>query len=184
MSLRYVSVVFVAVVLAMVAVMVVSSVRPEDASAAGIVSVRGCSGATVKMDSNEKRMLDLHNRRRAGTGLPGFCVHPALQRAAEAHTRDMIDRDYFSHNTKGSGKTSAARIRSAGYGYRTAGENIAWGSGSLGSPASIFKSWMNSPGHRANILNKNFKEIGIGAAKGTYKSYGGATVWTADFGSR
>lgn len=184
MSLRYVSVVFVAVVLAMVAVMAASSVRPEEASAAGAISVRGCSGTVVKMDSNEKRMLDLHNRKRAGAGLPRFCVHPALQRAAEAHSRDMINRDYFSHNTRGSGKTPAVRIRSAGYGYRTAGENIAWGSGSLGSHASIFKSWMNSPGHRVNILNKSFKEIGIGAATGTYKSYSGATAWTADFGSR
>jgi uncharacterized protein YkwD len=181
MSLRYVSIIFVATMLAMAAILVASAAQPKTAEAANTVTVKGCS---VTLKTNEKRMLDLHNKTRADRGLSRFCVHPALQKAARAHSADMINRDYFSHNTKGSGKTFSTRIKEAGYRYRTAGENIAGGSGTLGSADSIFKSWMNSTGHRTNILNRNFREIGVGAATGTYKSYNNYTMWTADFGTR
>lgn len=184
MSLRYVSTIVVAMILAMVAVWAVSAVQSKEAEAANTVAVRGCTGTNVTLYTNEKRMLDLHNRTRVDRGLPRLCVHPALQRAARAHSQDMINRDYFSHNTKGSGKTFATRIKEAGYRYRTAGENIAGGSGSLGSPDSIFKAWMNSSGHRANILNRSFREIGIGAAAGNYQGTNGYTMWTADLGAR
>jgi uncharacterized protein YkwD len=184
MSLRYVSVVFLAAVLAMVAVLGASAIQPREADAANTVTVKGCTGTNVTLKTIEKRMLDLHNKTRASKGLARLCVHPALQKAARAHSLDMINRDYFSHNTKGSGKTFSTRIKEAGYRYRTAGENIAGGSGTLGSADSIFKGWMNSTGHRGNILNKNFKEIGIGAATGNFKGRDGYTMWTADFGSR
>lgn len=184
MSLRYVSIIFVATMLAMAAILVASAAQPKTAEAATTVTVKGCTGTNVTLKTNEKRMLDLHNKARADRGLSRFCVHPALQKAARAHSTDMINRDYFSHNTKGSGKTFSTRIKEAGYRYRTAGENIAGGSGTLGSADSIFKSWMNSTGHRTNILNKNFKEIGIGAATGNYKGTNGYTMWTSDFGSR
>ena len=54
----------------------------------------------------------------------------------------------------------------------------------MGSPDAIFEFWMNSSGHKANILNGRFEEIGVGAASGTYKGYPNATMWTADFGAR
>lgn len=182
MTLRYATTVLMAMVLA-VAAIGLSALWSQTAEAADTVTVTGCTGTPVVLDANEKTMLDLHNNQRANSGLRKLCVHPALQRAAEAHSQDMIDNDYFSHTSQ-DGTTFAQRIKREGYNYRTAGENIAWGSGSLGSPDNIFNNWMNSSGHRANILNKNFREVGIGAATGTYKSYAGATMWTADFGAR
>jgi uncharacterized protein YkwD len=99
-------------------------------------------------------MLDLHNRKRASRGLPRLCVHPKLQKAARAHSVEMIRRDYFSHNTKGRNEGPCQRLRRYGYHLRLCGENIAWGSGKKGSPNSRFQAWMNSPGHRANILKR------------------------------
>lgn len=151
--------------------------------AADTVTVTGCTGKSVTLDANEKAMLLKHNRARANKGLKKLCVHPALQRAAEAHSQDMIDKDYFSHDSK-DGSTAFRRMSREGYKYRYAGENIAYGSGSHGSVESRFKGWMNSPGHKANILNKNFREVGIGAVTGNYKGTDDTTMWTADFGTR
>lgn len=183
MSLRYVSIIFVATVLAMAAVLTATAAQPKKAEAANTVAVKGCTGTNVTLKTTEKRMLDLHNKARTDRGLPRLCVHPALQKAARAHSADMINRDFFSH-TNPSGQTFTARIKSAGYNYRTAGENIAGGSGSLGTPDSIFKAWMNSSGHRTNILNRGFREVGIGAASGNYRGTDGYTMWTANFGTR
>ncbi|MDP9478741.1 MAG: CAP domain-containing protein [Actinomycetota bacterium] len=180
-------VVVVAVVLAVAAAVGLSAVNPSPAEAA-LVSVKTCGGDTIDLDSIEKRTLDLHNETRVANGLPAFCVQPKLTNAARAHSQEMLDKDYFSHNSY-DGETFGARLKrfgytSSGYSYYTVGENIAWGSGSYGSPDAIFKGWMNSTGHKANILNKNFREIGIGARTGTYKTYAGATIYTVDFGTR
>lgn len=183
MSLRYVSVVFVAAILATVAILAASAIQPGKAEAAGTVAVKGCTGTNVTLTSAESRMLSLHKAERRKKGLPQLCVHPSLQRAARAHSQDMINRDFFSH-TNPSGKTFAARVRQAGYKYRVVGENISGGSGSLGLPDHRFQSWMGSTGHRKNILNKSFREVGIGAANGNYRGTDNYTMWTADFGSR
>jgi uncharacterized protein YkwD len=161
----------------------VSAVQPREAEAAS-VKVKGCTGTKVSLSNAEKAMLDLHNQKRADRKLPKLCIHPALQRAAEAHSRDMMSRDYFAHDSKGSGTTFAQRLTRAGYRYRTAGENIAWGSGPYAGPSNRMTAWMKSPGHRVNILNGKFREVGIAAVSGTYKQYDGATMWTADFGTR
>lgn len=183
MTLRYTTTILLATILALVTAIGFSVARPEAAEAANTVKVTGCTGTSVTLATTEKAMLVKHNRVRADRGLKKLCIHPALQRAAKKHSQDMIDRDYFSHNSK-DGSTFAQRIKREGYKYRYAGENIAYGSGSLGAPDNIFKNWMNSSGHRTNILNKNFREVGIGAATGTYKSYSNTTMWTADFGTR
>ena len=183
MSVRYVSIMIMAAMLAMIAIMVASMAQTRTAEAADRVAVKGCTGTNVTLKTTEKRMLDLHNKERTDRGIARLCVHPALQKAALAHSTDMINRDFFSH-TNPSGKTFAASIKAAGYNYRTAGENIAWGTGTSGSADSIHKSWMGSSGHRANILNESFREVGIGAASGTYKNSSNAVMWTADFGSR
>ncbi len=81
----------------------------------------------------------------------------------------MVTRRYFSH-VSASGEDFVSRIKRAGYlrGARawTVGENLAWGSGSLGSPAEIVRGWMQSPPHKANILNGRFREVGVGIALG------------------
>ena len=100
--------------------------------------MRGCTGTEIVLDANEKRMLNLHNlhnQMRASKGLRTLCVHPALQKAAEAHSQDMIDKDCFSHTSK-DGRSPGTRLKQAGYNRRTYGENIAWGSGTLGAPTT------------------------------------------------
>ncbi len=176
--MRYLAVVLASVLLAAVAAVGISAVGPEEVKAANTVSVRACTGGTVTLSNAEARMLRLHNKRRASRGLSRLCVHPALQRAARAHSQDMIQRDYFKHGDVG------ARLRHFGYNWRTYGENIAWGTGSRGAADPIFKGWMNSPAHRNNILNRGFREVGIGAARGNYKGSTNTTMWTADFGTR
>lgn len=175
--MRYLTVVFASVLLAAVTAFGVSFVEPDKAEAA-TVGVRGCTGTIVQLTPAEKQMLGRHNQTRANRGLPRLCVHPALQRAARAHSADMIRRDYFSHGNTG------ARLKNYGYRWRAYGENIAYGSGSLGAPNNIFNAWMRSSSHRPNILGRQYREIGIGAAVGTYKGTRNVTMWTADFGSR
>lgn len=180
--MRHVVVLLVSVLLAAFAAVGVTAVKPEDANADS--RVRTCSGGTINLRNNEQAMLNLHNRERADRGLPRLCVHPILQRAARAHSADMIKRDYFSHFTKGRNEGPCERIRRYGYRWRQCGENIAWGSGRLGSPSNRFRAWMNSSGHRANILNRKFREVGIGAVRGNFQGHDDVTMWTVDFGDR
>ena len=91
----------------------------------------------------------------------------------------MIRRDYFSHSTKGRNESACGRVKRFGYRWRTCGENIAWGSGSKGWPKNIMKNWMESSGHKRNILNREFRQIGIGTRTGTYKGNKGVTMYTA-----
>ena len=99
----------------------------------------------------------------------------------------MVRRDYFSH-TSPSGASFVDRIRRSGYlsGAFTwmVGENLAWGAGSMSSPAQTVRAWMRSPGHRENILTGRFVHIGIGIARGAPASVGGipAATYTTDFG--
>jgi len=183
MTIRHTATIFLAAIMATIVAVGFTAARPEAADAASTVKVRGCTGKRVTLDSNEKVMLNKHNRIRASKGLKKLCVHPALQRAAEAHSLDMIRKDYFSHNSK-NGATPFQRMKREGYRFRTAGENIAYGSGSDGSPSRIFKSWMKSSGHRKNILNGKFREVGIGAYKGNFEGTNNVTMWTTDFGTR
>ena len=97
-----------------------------------------------------------------------------LAKAASRHSADMAARDYFSH-TSPEGTDPGTRITAAGYRWSTYGENIAKGQSTA---AAVTDSWMNSAGHRANILNCAFKEIGIGRVDSS-----GGPVWTQNFGT-
>lgn len=180
------AVVFTAAAMVLTAALGVSTVEPKQAEAA--VTVGTCTGGTISLSDAEKRSLDLHNQTRASNGLSKFCVHPALQKAARAHSKDMINKDYFSH-TSPSGETFSARLKRYGYTpvsgrYWTVGENIAYNSKTnVASADAVHSQWMNSTGHRANILNSKFKQIGVGAVYGNFKG-SNVTTWTADFGSR
>ncbi|MEK9520968.1 CAP domain-containing protein [Streptomyces venezuelae] len=101
-------------------------------------------------------------------------ANATLTRAAQGHSEDMAARDFFDH-TNPDGAGPGERVTAAGYPWSTYGENIAMGQS---SPEQVMESWMNSPGHRANILNCDFKEIGIGI-----HSQGGP-YWTQVFGAR
>jgi uncharacterized protein YkwD len=129
------------------------------------------------------------NRERAHFGLRRLTIDKRLAKAARRHARDMARRNYFSHDTLGGG-SFVDRIRAAGYlrGAHswTVGENLAWGSRSHSRPRTIMQLWMNSPGHRANILNPSFREIGIGVAYDAPVAGGGqpAGTYATDFGAR
>lgn len=188
MPIKYLTAVLASVLLAATIAIGVSAANPSVSEAASGGYAPKCGGGKIFLNAQEKRSFVLHNQVRRNHNLRRFCVQPNLEKAARAHSRDMIQRDYFSHNTKGGG-TFDQRLKHYGYtmngySYYTVGENIAWGSGSYGTPDHIFKNWMHSTEHRHNILNGKFHEIGIGTYTGTYKTYRNATMYTADFGTR
>jgi len=184
---RYVSVVFLMAMLVIVGTVGVAVVAPKEAKAAS-VTVKTCTGGSINLTTDEKRILDLHNQTRARYGIPPLCVHPALTKAARSHSQEMLDKDYTSHNSY-NGETLKARLERfgytfSGYSYYRYGENIYWGYGSSSGPDNCFNWWMSSSGHRANILNKDFRDVGIGVRKGTFKTYSNTTMCTVDFGVR
>ena len=133
--------------------------------------------------------LCLLNKHRRAHHMAPLRLSKRLGVAARGHSAEMARVHYFSHNSR-SGASFLDRIRRAGYLKRahrwSVGENIAWGTGRLSTPRSIVRAWMHSPGHRANILQRGFRHIGIGISVGapvTAASRSGAT-YTTDFGMR
>ncbi|MEA2483620.1 MAG: hypothetical protein QOC55_1567 [Thermoleophilaceae bacterium] len=130
--------------------------------------------------------LCLVNQERSSRGLKPLKANKRLANAATSHARDMNARGYFSHDTEGGG-TFVDRIRKAGYMptrvFPTLGEDLAWGSGTLGTPREIVAAWMASPGHRANILDRKFREGGMGVAFGDPGAGEDGVTYALDFGS-
>ncbi len=118
----------------------------------------------------EKRVVELVNEQRALNGLAPLTLSSKLSDVARAKSQDMHDNRYFSHTSPTYG-SPFDMMKAFGISYRTAGENIAMG---YSSPESVMDGWMNSPGHRANILNASYTTIGVGyVADGNY--------WTQHF---
>jgi uncharacterized protein YkwD len=130
-------------------------------------------------------ILCLHNQIRASRGLPRLRENAKLRRAALGHSNDMVARGFFDH-TNPSGATMVDRIMASHYASRNVGwslgENLAWGTGSLATPREIMSAWMNSPGHRANVVKRSYREIGVGVVTGTPGAGGDGATYTADFG--
>ncbi|MGW4165155.1 CAP domain-containing protein, partial [Streptomyces sp. NPDC004788] len=120
------------------------------------------------------QVIDLVNAERAKAGCGPVTENALLTRAAQGHSDDMAARDFFDH-TNPDGDGPGERVTAAGYRWSTYGENIAKGQR---TPAEVMDSWMNSPGHRANILNCSFREIGIGIHSA------GGPYWTQVFGAQ
>jgi uncharacterized protein YkwD len=177
-------VVALSLLVASFAVMGILAGNPERTQAASGGYVKKCGGGTIYLKEKERKTFFLHNRARRNHDLRTFCVHPKLQKAARAHSRDMIERDYFSHDTKGRNESACERVRRYGYDWRACAENIGGGQGASGEPKSVMERWKDSPDHRGNILNSKFREIGIGAYTGEYRDTSGVTMYTVDFGSR
>ncbi|MFB4303051.1 CAP domain-containing protein [Actinomadura sp. NTSP31] len=119
------------------------------------------------------QVVTLVNAERAKHGCRALTVNSKLARAAQGHSADMHARNFFEH-TNPDGKDPGDRITAAGYRWSSYGENIAKGQS---TPASVMQAWMNSAGHRANILNCGYKEIGVGVV------LSGGPFWTQDFGT-
>lgn len=105
-----------------------------------------------------EQVITIVNAERAITGCNPLTINNMLVTAAQGHSQDMAQNDFFSHNGS-NGSSPWDRMEAAGYSFSAAGENIAAGQE---TPEDVMTSWMNSSGHRANILNCNFEDIGVG----------------------
>ena len=113
----------------------------------------------------EAEVIRLVNVERAKQGLKALTANWELSRVARYKSQDMVDNKYFAHNSPTYG-TPFQMIKNFGISFRTAGENIAYGQR---TPQAVVNAWMNSSGHRANILNASYTQIGVGyVAKGNY----------------
>lgn len=136
----------------------------------------GTSGGSDGFDADgpEAQVLALVNQERASAGCSPVTADDELTRAADDYSDVMALSGVMSH-TGPDGSTMTTRVETAGYEWSTLGENIARGQADA---ASVMESWMNSPGHRANILNCSFTELGVGVHFGD-----GGPWWTQNFGA-
>lgn len=125
----------------------------------------------VKKQENE--VIRLVNVERSKRGLAALKTNWQLSRVARYKSQDMINKNYFSHTSPTYG-SPFKMMETFGIRFSSAGENIASGQK---TPAEVMNSWMNSPGHRSNILSASYSEIGVGLAK----SSSGKTYWTQMF---
>ena len=114
------------------------------------------------MTADEKEVFNLINKERQNNGLSALKVDSEVQRVARIKAQDMVNNNYFSHQSPTYG-SPFDMLKSFKISYKTAGENIAGNS----SNSSAVSAWMNSSGHRANILNGNFNYTGIGVVNGS-----------------
>ncbi|HSW98553.1 MAG TPA: CAP domain-containing protein [Candidatus Saccharimonadales bacterium] len=132
-------------------------------------------------DVSITNLLSETNNQRAGNGSLGALVlNSQLDNAAQAKANDMAARNYWSHDTP-DGQSPWTFFTAAGYQYQTAGENLAYG---FDTSANTVTAWMNSPGHRANILNTTYTEVGFGIANApNYQGTGPETIVVAEYAS-
>ena len=163
---------------------------PTTAAAAASCAGAHAAPSTHNAAAVRHATLCLLNRQRARHGLPRLRQQRALTRAASAYARLMVRQGFFDHVSP-AGSTMTQRIKRTNYlrGVRgwSIGENLAWGAGSAGTPAKIVGAWMRSPGHRRNILDGSFREIGIGVAAGAPRGAGASVAggtYATEFGVR
>lgn len=137
-----------------------------------------CSGPVDSVDTCDAgaqdevcEVLRLVNVARADAGQPPLVWNPALAEAAQAHAEDMVTNGYFSHASQ-DGRSFSTRARDAGYDAFPSGENIASG---YPTPEAVMAGWIDSDGHRRNILSAGSNEIGVGLE---------SNVWVQVFGKR
>ena len=112
------------------------------------------------LPSQESEVFDLVNQERAIAGLHLLHWDNRLFDAARGHSEDMAEQNYFSHDSL-DGRSFSDRITEAGYPWNACGENIAFG---YSTPQTVMNAWMNSPGHRKNILSPRYSHTGVGVA--------------------
>ena len=133
--------------------------------------------STARLDSGERAIVRALNGVRAGHGLPSLRVSGALARAADVHSANMLANDFFAHGSMGQRVRRYVRSRSIG-------ETLARTSScSRGSARRVVQMWMNSSGHRAVVLSRRYRKVGVARRAGRLGS-ARACVITADFASR
>lgn len=134
-------------------------------SGTGTSTGTGTTGTTTSMTADEKEVFNLINAERTKNGLTALKVDEEVQKVARIKAQDMVTNNYFAHESPTYG-TPFNMLKSFGISYKSAGENIAGNS----SNSAAVTAWMNSSGHRANILNSSFNYTGIGVV--TSSKYG------------
>lgn len=133
----------------------------------------------AKTDFTSSALLGQTNTNRASEHEAELTISPQLSAAAQAKANDMAQNDYWSHNSP-SGKTPWTFIEASGYQYQAAGENLAYG---FTNANDTIIGWMNSPEHRANIMNADYQNVGFGVAQASnYQGKGPQTIVVAEYG--
>jgi uncharacterized protein YkwD len=192
-SLRRASLGFAATLLIIMLLQSISATaapRVSGTSSLVYLPIVSSSAAESPRIAMARQVVELTNQERARYGCAPLAISAQLSAAADRHSRDMAVNDRFSH-TGSDGSTMEGRVQDAGYSYKRLAENIAVGQS---TPADVVSAWMNSTGHRQNILNCELHEIGVGFydqsddqptvlddsghKSGPYRYY-----WTEDFGT-
>lgn len=171
------------------AIAALAQAMPETAMAAG-----DCAGArSIAVDDATRAQAGealacLVNRERTARGRPALRTSSLLTSAAMGHSDDMVARKFFSHTGTG-GSSPRLRVARTGYlrGGRSAlvGETLAWAAGTMATPAEIVSSFLESPDHRRTLLDRRYRELGIGLVEGAPEpGVGAAVTATLDFGRR
>ena len=137
-----------------------------------VLPATALAGSTTRSESSLLREM---NRVRAQHGLVQLSADTHLQRAARAHSSEMLVSNVFEHGAFGS------RMLQFNVTGKLAGENLAWGIGARGTAPGIVSAWLASPEHRANLLRPSFTRVGISDLVGAFHGYSSAHVVTADF---
>ncbi|WP_030801177.1 CAP domain-containing protein [Streptomyces sp. NRRL S-337] len=149
-----------------------SHTKPSAGTTAKPAASTSAAPSSAPASSAAASILKLVNSERSKAGCSPLKLNAKLTKAAQDHSKDMAAHRNMSH-TGSDGSDPGQRITRAGYNWSAYGENVAYG---YSSPESVMKGWMNSPGHKRNILDCSFKELGVGLAQpGDY--------WTQDFGT-
>ncbi len=160
------------------------------AIAAPAAQAADCAGADLQPSSATMSVVSsatlcLLNNERTSRGLSSLSTQPLLASVATTYSQSMVDQRFFAHVSP-AGELLSTRLKGYVAGARdwVVGENLAWGEGAKATPAQIVDAWMHSDGHRANILNGEFREIGIGIVNGTPIGSQPATsaTYTTEFG--
>src|SRR3954453_418088 len=168
--------------------------RPGAGKKGGVSAGDSCSDrdlapSDADIDQLNAAILCLVNGERTDNGgLPQLTQSSQLAQAATGMCQRMTAEHFFAHDTP-DGKSVVDRIQPTGYipdgGDWVVGENLAWGSGALSTPQAIVNGWMNSPGHKANILATDYKDVGLAAFPGSPTTQqSGGTVYVNDFGAK
>ena len=167
--------------------------RPGAGKKGGVGAGDSCNDRSIEpsdgnIDQLNAAILCLVNGERADNGLPALNHVSQLDQSSQGMCQRMVSEHFFSHETP-DGKTVVDRVQPTGYipksGDWVVGENLAWGSGALSTPQAIVNGWMNSPGHRANILAPDYKDIGMAACMGSpTTTNSGGTVYVNNFGAK
>ena len=144
----------------------------------------GQSDTGASPSAQRAAMRCLHKHARTHVRSRRLSGHGRLNSASAAKARDLMRCGEFSHTA--CGREWDYWMARTGYASSChgSGENIAWGSGRLGSARSSMSAWLHSDGHRQNILDTRFRDLGVGLVRGRYRGYDGAQVWVTHFGYR